>query len=96
MSCLLEDGQFPFHVVEFPSKTRLLGETRLLTILAPGGTGKTRLAIQAAAEVTGDYPDGVFFVDLTPITSPTDIIQTAAESLGLGLSSDVDLGSSRR
>ena len=76
---------------ELAETKRLLGETRLLTILAPGGTGKTRLAIQAAAEVTDDYPDGVFFVDLTPITSPTDIIQTAAESLGLGLSSDVDL-----
>jgi len=76
---------------ELAETKRLLGETRLLTILAPGGTGKTRLAIQAAADMTDEYPDGVFFVDLTPISSPADIIQTVAESLGLGLSSDQDV-----
>lgn len=76
---------------ELAETKRLLGETRLLTILAPGGTGKTRLAIQAAADVTADYPDGVFFVDLAPITASNAIVQTVAESLGLGLSSDEDV-----
>ncbi len=75
---------------ELASLERLLGETRLLTILAPGGAGKTRLAIQAAADSTTNYPDGIFFVDLTPIGSPDDVIQAVAESLGLGLSSDED------
>lgn len=75
---------------ELAETERLLGETRLLTILAPGGTGKTRLAIQAAADVTSDNPDGVFFVDLAPIGSPSAIVQALAESLGLGLSSDED------
>jgi len=76
---------------ELTETKRLLTETRLLTILAPGGTGKTRLAIQIAADVTADYPDGVFFIDLAPISAPDHIIQTVAESLGLGLSSDEDV-----
>ena len=75
---------------ELAETERLLGETRLLTILAPGGAGKTRLAIQAAADVTSDNPDGVFFVDLAPIGSPSAIVQAVAESLGLGLSSNED------
>jgi len=76
---------------ELAEAKRLLGETRLLTILAPGGTGKTRLAIQAAADLTADYPDGVFFIGLADISSSGDIVQTVAESLGLSLSSDDDL-----
>jgi predicted ATPase len=70
---------------------RIIGETRLLTILAPGGAGKTRLAIQAAADLTSDCPDGVFFVDLAPVTSPADIAQTVAESIGVALATDEDL-----
>ncbi|GMQ86260.1 MAG: LuxR family transcriptional regulator [Acidimicrobiia bacterium] len=70
---------------------RIIGETRLLTILAPGGAGKTRLAIQAAADLAADYPDGVFFVDLAPVTSPADIAQTVAESIGVALATDEDL-----
>ena len=76
---------------ELAEVERLLSETRLLTILAPGGAGKTRLAIQAAADLITDYLDGVFFIALADIDSSADIIQTVAESMGLGLSSDEDL-----
>ena len=69
----------------------LVGGTRLVTILAPGGAGKTRAAIQAAAELIADFPDGVFFIDLAPITAPGDIAQTAAESIGVALATDEDL-----
>ena len=69
----------------------IIGETRMLTILAPGGAGKTRSAIQAAADLTSDYPDGVFFVDLAPVSSPADIAQTVAESIGIALATDEDL-----
>ena len=76
---------------ELDQAVRALDGTRLLTILAPGGAGKTRLAIQVAAELTSRFPDGVFFIDLAPITSADDVIQTVAESLGIALSTDEDL-----
>ena len=69
----------------------LLKETRLLTILAAGGAGKTRLAIQAAADRISDFPDGVFFIALADIDSSRDIAQAVAESLGLGFSSSEDV-----
>jgi predicted ATPase/class 3 adenylate cyclase len=67
---------------------RLLARTRLLTILAPGGTGKTRLAIQAAADHTSRFPDGVFLVALADITLSADIVQTVAKSVGIALASE--------
>ncbi len=76
---------------ELAEAKRLLGTTRLLTILAPGGTGKSRLAIQAAADQTADYEDGVFFISLAEIGSSDDIVQAVAESLGVALSTDQDV-----
>ena len=70
---------------------RLIREARLVTVLAPGGAGKTRSAIQASAELVSEFPDGVFFVDLAPIDSPRDIAQRAAESLGIALTGNDDL-----
>jgi predicted ATPase/class 3 adenylate cyclase len=73
---------------ELTEATRLLGETRLLTILAPGGTGKTRLGIQAAADVVSEYPDGAFFVSLAEVSSTDQIVQAIGEALGVSYSSD--------
>ena len=56
---------------------------RLLTLTGPGGTGKTRLALQAAAELIDDFPDGVFFVALAPITDPGLVAAAIAQALGL-------------
>lgn len=61
----------------------LLGATRLLTLTGAGGTGKTRLALQVAADLIGEFPDGVWFVELASLTDPTLIPQTVASVLGL-------------
>ena len=63
-------------------KQRLLQpETRLLTLTGPGGTGKTRLGLQVAAEVLDDFPHGVWFVDLTAIADPALVDTTIAMAL---------------
>jgi predicted ATPase/class 3 adenylate cyclase len=55
---------------------------RLLTLTGPGGTGKTRLALQAAGLSSDAYPDGVFWVPLAPLRDPALVIATAAQTLG--------------
>ncbi|HNB55269.1 MAG TPA: protein kinase, partial [Anaerolineales bacterium] len=54
---------------------------RLLTLLGPGGIGKTRLALQAARQELYNYLHGVFFVALAPLSSPQFIISTIAETI---------------
>src|SRR5215213_8404216 len=56
---------------------------RLLTVTGPGGTGKTRLAQEIGAEALDQYPDGVFFVDLSPLTDSTLVMPTIAATLGV-------------
>jgi predicted ATPase/class 3 adenylate cyclase len=55
----------------------------LLTLTGPGGSGKTRLALQAAGELLDDYPDGVFLVELAPITDPRLVPSSMADSVGV-------------
>jgi predicted ATPase/class 3 adenylate cyclase len=80
--------EFVGRDVELADAKSLLTKTRLLTILAAGGTGKTRLAIQVAADMIGEYPDGVFFIGLADISTPEDIVQTISESIGVAFSAD--------
>jgi len=58
-------------------------EVRLLTLTGPGGTGKTRLGLQVAAELSGTFSDGVFFVNLAPLSDPELVVPTIAQVLGL-------------
>jgi predicted ATPase/class 3 adenylate cyclase len=71
---------------ELAEAVRLLGATRILTFTGPGGTGKTRLSLQLAAEVADGYPDGVFFVDLAPINDVEVIPSRILETLGIQVS----------
>jgi predicted ATPase len=59
-------------------------DARLLTLTGPGGAGKTRLALQAAGEAAGSYPDGVWWVPLAALADPTEVASVAARSLGGG------------
>jgi predicted ATPase/class 3 adenylate cyclase len=58
-------------------------KVRLLTLTGPGGTGKTRLALQAAAELLDEFPGGVFFVPLAPVRDPAFLMPTIAKALAL-------------
>ena len=60
-----------------------LADNRLVTLTGAGGAGKTRLAIQVAADVATEFADGVWYVDLAPITDPDVVPVTAARALGL-------------
>ncbi len=56
---------------------------RLLTLTGPGGSGKTRLAVELASQVDGEYDDGVYFVPLESVTTTEAIWTTIAEVLGV-------------
>jgi len=61
----------------------LLGNTRLLTLVGVGGLGKTRLSLQVGADVLDDFPDGVWFVQLAPLSDPRLVPETIASVLGV-------------
>lgn len=76
----------PVHLTSFVGREKeietieqLLSENRLVTLSGSGGCGKTRLAIQTATNVLSNYPDGIWMVELAPITVPGHIDKAIAE-----------------
>jgi predicted ATPase/class 3 adenylate cyclase len=61
----------------------LTNRTALLTLTGPGGTGKTRLALQAAAEASEYFPDGIFWVPLAPLRDPELVLPSLAQALAV-------------
>ena len=74
---------FVGRIREVAEAKRLLGTTRLLTLTGPGGTGKTRLSLQLAANSIADFADGVFFVPLGPIEDAGLVAPAILAALGL-------------
>jgi predicted ATPase/class 3 adenylate cyclase/DNA-binding CsgD family transcriptional regulator len=68
---------------ELTQLRELLADSRVVTLTGAGGVGKTRLAIQVAAQAAGEFDDGVWHVDLAPITDPDVVPIAVARALGL-------------
>ena len=68
---------------ELEEVKRLIESNRLLTLLGPGGTGKTRLMLQAASDLVEHFPDGVWLVELAPLTNPELVTEKTAGVLGV-------------
>ena len=65
------------------------GNARLVTLTGPGGSGKTRLALQAAADLADEFPGGSFFVALAPLRDLSAVLSAVAEAVGLRPDDDV-------
>ncbi len=65
----------------------ILNGTRLIMLTGAGGTGKTRLALQVAADLIDEFPDGVWFIEFGPLSDPTLVPHFVATALGLQLQS---------
>jgi len=76
---------------EIAAVGELLDRARLVTLTGPGGTGKTRLALQVAAERLTQFADGAFFVDLAPITDASLVASALASSAGVREAADKPL-----
>ncbi|GGL94613.1 hypothetical protein GCM10010129_43150 [Streptomyces fumigatiscleroticus] len=81
----------PAPLTAFIGRVRERGELaeavkghRLVTVTGPGGVGKTRLALAVAAELGGDFTDGVWFVDLVPVAEPGRVGAAVAAAVGVG------------
>ncbi len=75
---------------ELADVERLIAHARLLTLTGAGGSGKTRLAVEAALRVRSDYPDGVWFVDLATVGESLHVPDAVAEALGLDPAAGLD------
>jgi predicted ATPase/DNA-binding SARP family transcriptional activator len=62
---------------------RLLAMTSLLTLTGAGGCGKSRLALEVARDLVGAYPDGVWLVELAPLSDPALVAQAVAQAVGV-------------
>ena len=68
---------------EIEELRQLLAANRLVTLTGAGGAGKTRLAVEVSSQLGAEFPDGIWYVDLAPITNPAVVPVTAARTMGL-------------
>jgi predicted ATPase len=91
-------NNLPIQLTSFIGREREITEiwnalsgARLLTLTGTGGTGKTRLALQVAADVLSSFPDGVWLAELAPLVRPDLVVQTVASAFKLSQVSGIPL-----
>ena len=77
--------------IELTELQRLLQERRLVTLIGAGGSGKTRLALEAVPLLARLFPEGIFFVELAPLSQPELVTETVAHTLGVEADGEMDL-----
>lgn len=70
---------------------RILMDTRLVTLMGFGGCGKTRLAVEVARDLVGEFKDGVWLVELAPLSDPALVLPAVASTLGVKDSAGISL-----
>ncbi len=83
-------GNLPAQLTSFIGRERevaqirkAISEHRLVTLTGVGGTGKSRLSLEVAAQLEGEFPDGIWLVELAPVSDPAVVSQAAVSVLGL-------------
>ncbi|MFO1303256.1 MAG: tetratricopeptide repeat protein [Burkholderiales bacterium] len=83
-------NNLPQQVTSFVGRERelarvrdLLAQSRLVSLVGPGGIGKTRLSLQLAADLLEDFPDGIWFIEFAAIVDPSLVPKVVAQALGL-------------
>lgn len=76
-------SRFVGRQAEIDDVSRLIAESRLLTLVGPGGVGKTRLMIEVARRAAREFDDGVWFVGLASITDPSQLSSAIAAAMGV-------------
>jgi predicted ATPase/DNA-binding SARP family transcriptional activator len=96
-------GNLPVPVTSFVGRhaelaaaEKLLRGSRLVTLTGPGGTGKTRLAIELARTLQGSFPDGAWLVELEAVTDPAAVPDALAAALDLGEGSSLGVAGQAR
>src|SRR5579863_1260317 len=75
-------GRFVGRDAELAQLREAVRSSRLVTLTGPGGAGKTRLAVEAAAALRPEHPDGAWLVELAGVTGPDGVVPAAAAALG--------------
>ncbi len=93
LAAAVKDGSF--QMTEFIGRQEIIAETRRsleltrhLTLVGPGGIGKSRLAIETAAEMASRFRHGVYFIPLAPVPTADSVVQAFAEEIGLSLATN--------
>ncbi len=93
MASVVSASPFLGRSKELSEIARMLREPacRLLNLIGPGGVGKTRLALQVAAENAAVFPNGVWYIPLVAVNSPEMVATTIVEALGVSLDGEMDI-----